>query len=348
MNKLVLEIPATPCNGRNSEGTFFRAPNGDILYAYSRWNSSESMDESGCDIALIRSSDEGDSWSDFSIIASAKDFGVSNIMCASALPLADGRLCVYFLIREKDGTSTVGRVISSDGIHFTPERCTWNLPSAYYVIENDRFIRLSDGQVATVASQYPPNGGGPATVVAIVSDDDGKSFHDTKAKCTLPFNEPVFGLEEPLLFELSKDVVSMLVRTICSYQYQAFSVDGLSGFTPVEPSVFTSPRSPIVLLRLSDNSILAAYNPIPLYNGRTMRINAPSSGRTPLVLRRSKDNGKSWGSLYCIEDDPMIDFAYPSLFETKDGSVLCAYWCKYGQGESGHIMRITKCTPIPD
>ena len=108
MNTLVLEIPATAGNGRNSEGTFFRAPNGDILYAYSRFNSGDAMDESGCDIALIRSSDEGDSWSDFSIIARAKDFGVSNIMCASALPLADGRPCVYFLIREKDGASTVG------------------------------------------------------------------------------------------------------------------------------------------------------------------------------------------------------------------------------------------------
>lgn len=95
---LIHEILPSPGNPRNSEGSFLRAPNGDILFAYSRFTGGAGDDES-CDIALIRSSDNGMTFGEPVIIARAADFGVSNIMSVSGLILPDGRLGFWFLIK---------------------------------------------------------------------------------------------------------------------------------------------------------------------------------------------------------------------------------------------------------
>lgn len=365
--RTVLDMKPTSDNLRNGEGVFFRSVNGEILYAYSRFRGNKKEDDTFCDIAMIRSKDEGESWSDYQIIASAEEFGVENMMCASALPTLDGRLCVYFLVKENDGSTTIGRTISSDGVTFKAERCECNIPKNYYVIENDRFIRLSDGRIATVASSYNPSAF-VGSVIGIVSDNDGAEFHcvNTNGTCSLPYSSFGSGLEEPIIIELAPNLIWLLCRTNHGYQFQAFSTNGMWSFTPPEPSVFTSPGSPIVLKRLSDNSILAAYNPIPNYNGRSqladdMAMKTIYSGRTPLVLRRSKDNGVTWGDLYPIEVGAKKDFCYPCLFETKDGGLLCAYMCYEEKEEEieelpdttilDHYnisMRIKKLDFIPD
>lgn len=347
MIKMVYEILPSAANGRNSEGCFFTGTDGEILFAYSRYSSAKTADDAACDIALIRSTDNGESWSEYEIIARASDFGVRNIMCASALPLSDGRLCVYFLIKENDGTSSIGRTISSDGVNFVPERCRCDFPKAYYVIENDRFVRLSDGRVATVASRHLERDNGE--VMPLVSDDDGASFHHTGAYLKLSGTFGVTcGFEEPGIVELENGLIWLYTRTELMYQYQSFSIDGMRSFTTPEPSVFTSPRSPMSVRRFSDGSLIAAYNPIPNYNGRyeltgDMNVNAGHSGRTPLVLRVSNDNGRTWGSPIAIETGKNRDFCYPSLFETSDGAVLCAYFCIK---DEYHTMRITKISGL--
>lgn len=349
MIKVVHEVYPSSENGRNSEGCFFTGINGDILFAYSRYASGNTDDDAACNIALIRSTDNGKSWTDCEIIAHASDFGVKNIMCASALPLSDGRLCVYFLIKENDGTSSIGRTISSDGVKFVPERCRCDFPKAYYVIENDRFVRLSDGRVATVAARHLERDMGE--IMPFVSDDDGASFHHTgaflKLSGTLGVN---CGLEEPGIIELDNGLIWLYMRTELMYQYQSYSIDGMRSFTPIEPSVFTSPRSPMTVIRISDGSLLAAYNPVPNYNGRAeltgdMNMNTNWSGRTPLVLRCSKDNGRTWGELVAIETEKRVDFCYPSLYETSDRSILCSYMCIKGSFEKIH-MKITKITGL--
>lgn len=354
MIKTVYEILPTSTNGRNSEGCFFTGVSGEILFAYSRYASGKTGDDDACDIALIRSTDNGESWSECEIIARASDFGVKNIMCASALPLSDGRLCVYFLIKENDWTTSIGRTISSDGVNFVPERCRCDFPKAYYVIENDRFVRLSDGRVATVAATFPGHDIGE--IMPFVSDDDGESFHHTGAYVKLSGTFGVSrGLEEPGIVELDNGLIWLYMRTNLMYQYQSYSIDGMRSFTPPEPSVFTSPTAPMSIRRFSDSSLIAAYNPIPNYNGRfeltgDMSVNVEQSGRTPLVLRVSKDNGRTWGKPIAIETEKAADFCYPSLYRTSDGAILCSYLYTRGSMIYGSYekisMRITKITGL--
>ena len=92
--KLVLDYKPCPGNPRNSEGAFIRADNGAILFAYSRYTGDSWHDHQPSDIALIRSCDQGETWSDPEVIVTAKELGATNIMSVSAIYQADRKSVV--------------------------------------------------------------------------------------------------------------------------------------------------------------------------------------------------------------------------------------------------------------
>lgn len=340
----VCDIAPTADNPRNSEGSFLRAPNGDILYAYSRFNGKSCQDEAPSDIAMIRSSDEGESFTDTPIIiARAASFGVKNIMSVSGLKLKDGRLAFYYLIKENDGSSSLGRAISSDGVNFTNERIPVDTYKAFYVINNDRIERFADGRIVIPVSQFFSEDGfgrlsGPSTTMVWVSEDDGSSFKVLPG-IRLTHNANVnigFGLQEPGIIELSPGFSWMWMRTGACYQYQSFSFNNLKSFTPPEPTSFTSPDSPMEIIRQNENTLYAVYNPVPKYNGQ--KRTSWGWGRTPLVIRKSTDNGLTFGDLHIIEDGER-GFCYPSMFFTNDGKMLCAY-CRGGKEDVSCLCRV--------
>ena len=115
--RLVEEFAPSKENPRNSEGDFIRGRDGKIYFAYSRYKAETgkyaqdgSNDHAACDIYITSSSDEGESWSEPTLLASAEnDFGVHNIMSVSALRQQNGECAFYFMIKENDGTATLGR-----------------------------------------------------------------------------------------------------------------------------------------------------------------------------------------------------------------------------------------------
>ena len=252
------------------------------------------------------------------------------------MTLKDGSLCFFFIVKEdSDGSSHLGRAVSQDGVHFTPMTCSFKrVQRGYYVFNNDRFIRLSDGRIAAAAAKYSCArtqeeeeyclfSESYAMPVCFVSDDEGASFTATKARIAVSGRlAQRVGMEEPGIIELKNGVIWLWARTMLCYQYQCFSLDGMDTFTPPEPSEFTSPRAPMELHRLSDGTIFAAYNPVPHYNGVKHRSYL---GRTPLVLRSSTDDGKTWGELFTLEDDENGNYCYPAMIETHDRALLCAY-----------------------
>jgi len=345
--KLVFDLKPTPENGRNSEGAFLRAPDGRILFAYSRYNTSKFGDDAPCDIYMVSSSDEGESWGEPVCIAKAKDLGVNNIMSVSSLILNDGKLCFFFLIKETDAnhSSSIGRAVSSDGVNFTVSRCKLEFEMGYYVINNSRMIRLKDGRIATAAARHymnckydgsPAGFSGHGDLVPLVSEDDGETFKRAGKHYTLTVSNGFpSGMQEPGIMELENGVIWMWARTNLHCQYQCWSIDGMRTFTPLEPSEFTGPCSPLSMIRAEDGALYAVYNPIPNYNGRK----AGGWGRTPLVLRKSVDDGKSWGELNTIEDDPTRGYCYAGMFFTDDGAMLCGY-CRGGPEDGICLNRL--------
>jgi len=340
--RLIHQFPPAPDNPRNSEGAFLRGKHGEILFAYSRYHGESNHDHAACDIALVVSHDEGRTWSEPRIIAPASAFGTKNVMSVSAVEQLDERLAFYFLIKENDFTTTLGRAISEDGEQFTVERCAARFPAAYYVVNNDRIIRLSDGRLvapgAYISAEDNRLGTHPAsTTTALVSDDDGASF--TKADFDFVTTDPVnarYGHQEPGMIEREDGSIYLWTRTGYGCQYESISAKGLDGFFPPRASEFTSPPSPMQIKAVGD-VVYTIYNPTPRYNGRDM---LPGTwGRTPFVLRKSTDGGRTFGELNIIEDDPSRGYCYPAIFGTNDGRLLLAY-CRGDDVDGNTLCRL--------
>lgn len=333
--KLVWDKAPSAENGRNSEASFLRLPDGTILFAYSRYNSAASEDAAGCDIAAIQSADEGESWGTPRIIVRARDFGVRNIMSVSCIMQDNGYIGVYFIIKENDGTSSIGRALSSDGLRFSAERVRWNAPKAYYVFNNDRLVRLSDGRLALPVACHAAPTVGFSYSLLLLSEDDGATFSPTPVRLSLSaLREREVGMQEPGLIEHLDGTMRLWARTTRGSQYESYSRDGFQTATEPSPSIFTSPASPMELARDPHTGTLyAVYNPIPGYQPRSRDYEGVSMGRTPIVIRKSTDDGRTWGALNVIESDKSRGYCYPALFFTEDNALLCAY-CR-GNAEDG-------------
>ena len=340
--RLVHQLPPREGNPRNSEGSFIRNKNGDILFAYSRYHGDSVHDHASCDIAMIVSSDEGETWSKERIIASASEFGVQNVMSVSAVKQLSGDIAFYFLIKENDFSSTLGRAVSSDGVNFTVERCEAKFPKAYYVVNNDRIIRHSDGRLVVPASYVSVEENREAkyrefTTTCFISDDDGRSFFKADFDlCTSDRVNSRFGLQEPGIIQRAEGSLYLWMRTGYGRQYEAVSDGDVDAISGLQPSEFTSPDSPMQM-KSFDGVIYTVYNPVPHYNGRIEPRG--TWGRTPYVIRKSLDDGRTFGALNIIEDDPYRGYCYPAIFKTLDGHFLIAY-CRGGAEDGNTLCRL--------
>ena len=320
--KLVLDFVPQRGNPRNSEGSFIRMDDGTILFAYSRYSGDNWHDHQPSDIALIRSSDEGETWSQPEIIATAEELGAANVMSVSAIYQADGKIGFYFLAKQFDESLPMGlysvpcRAISADGVHFQAER-------------------LSDGRLVYPAAYVVRDKHFVSTV--FLSDDDGATFTIHDAKLDLPFANDR-GMEEPGILQHKDGSICLWMRTDMSYQYESYSYDNLKTFSDPVPSVFTSPRSPMEMAYGPEGALYAIYNPIPTYNGR-VTSRASHGGRNPLVIQKSTDDGKTWGDCYIIEADEDRGFCYPSVCFTQDGGLLVSY-CRGGTEDGFCLTRL--------
>ena len=347
-SKLVLNIGPKKGNPRNSEGTFIRNKSGEILYAYSRFSGTDWHDDQPCDIALIRSYDEGETWSEPEIIVSAQMFDATNVMSVSSVTQTNGNIAFYYVIKEKGNHDllgivnigiSLGRAILLDNGSFKVERCKVNCENGYYVINNDRLIRLKDGRlVFPIARKIR---GTEYAINIFVSEDDGDSFTPYSPWIYMPTNlKSKTGLQEPGLIELNDGKIYMWARTDMAYQYECYSNDGLKSFTAPVPSEFTSPLAPMEIERSPENILFAVYNPIPLYNGREEYYsNVTLGGRNPIIVRKSINDGKTWGVCNIIEANENRGFCYPALFFTKDESLLIAY-CRGGSDDGCGLNRL--------
>lgn len=341
-SRLVLDLNRKPGNPRNSEGSFIRLDNGTILFAYSQYFGDKGGDHQPSNIALVRSSDEGETWSEPEIIATAEEFGATNIMSVSAIRQADGKIGFYYLAKLFDDGKSEGlhsivcRSITTDGVHFENQRCGFHAPKGYYIFNNDRLVRLSDGRLVYPAG-YMDKPGHLLTTL-FLSEDDGASFRKHEMMLDLPFDN-ARGLQEPGILEHRDGRFRLWMRTDMGYQYECYSYDNLKTFSVPIPSQFTAPCSPMEMESGPDGALYTIYNPIPTYNGRVFSY-ASHYGRNPIVIRKSTDDGKSWSDCQIIEEDKTGDrgFCYPAMFFTDDDCLLIAY-CRGGTEDGFCLFR---------
>ena len=344
--KHLFDLPPSPGNPRNSEGAFLALRDGRILFVYSHFSGSV-QDDAAAELWALTL--DGDAASRPAPLIPVPDDGAQNLMSVSLLRMANGDIGLFYLRRH--GQTSLEMVLRRSG----DEGKTWSSPTpvtaraGYFVVNNDRVCRLTGGSILVPAAEhkkflradgsvyFDPR----AEAVFFRSDDDGQSFYELPGKGVMPYADACgSGLQEPGVLELRDGRLWSWARTDLGSQWEMFSFTGGRSWTPPAPSRFTSPLSPMSVRRLSDGALLALYNPVPLYNGRSAYARGIwTGGRTPLALRLSQDDGQTWNDPVLLESDPFRGYCYTAIFEEAPGRLLLAY-CAGGAGDGICLARL--------
>ena len=331
-------------NPRNGEGSFIRLRDGRIMFAYTEYYGESWFDHATARISAVFSADEGETWSERSVLME-KDEEALNIMSVSLIRLGNGDLGILYLrkFKEQERLLCMPYLIRSDdeGKSFSSPISCLSKPG-YYVVNNDRIIRLKNGRIIFPFAYHGESGYEPCpgTIGACYSDDDGGSFCATQSLVRSPYNDKV-QLQEPGLYELSDGKLWMFCRTAYGHQYQCFSSDEGESFGDVTPAFrFTSPDSPMQV-KAAHGYTLAVFNPLGYSCIRDDREQWNSPKRTPFVLAISRDGGISFSdantvceaggllsfsaSCRLLEDDTENSYCYPAIIEVKDGFLVAYY-----------------------
>ena len=368
-SKVMLDLPPGPGNPRNSEGAFLGLKDGRILFVYSRFeDSSHPVDRPGADEAKARlamriSADGGESWSNDTILATPEEDQAMNVMDVSLIRLGNGDIGMVYNLRRSwmDLRPQLRR--SSD------EGRTWSQPvqcipvAGYWVVLNDRIIRLSSGRLVLPAVLHrqlvdftPAEAGGRnptepqgsykkldwrGLAFFFLSDDDGRTWREAPGYTALPVihtKEPA-TLQETGVVELVNGTLWAWGRTNLGSQYQFFSWDSGETWSQAAPSRFTAPNSPMSIKRIPNtNRFLAIWNPAPNYETRPLK---PIGGdRTPLVGATGLGPAQEWTPAYIIEGQDGVDagYHYTAIHFTND-AVLLAY-CAGNEQDKHRLNRL--------
>ena len=345
--RIVLDLAPGPGNPRNSEGAFLDLRDGGILFVYSRFTGTSFADEAAARIAQRTSRDAGETWSGERFIDTPEEKTAMNVMSVSLLRLGNGDIGLFYLLRRSWHDMRMYLRRSSD------EGRTWGQPiccspaTAYYVVNNDRVIRLASGRLVIPAAVHPALTDANdhhaldwrALALFFLSDDDGRTWRQSQGLSSLPVSHTRSGLQEPGVIEVAPNHLWAWARTDLGRQYEFFSTDGGETWTVPAPSRFTSPNSPLSMKRLAaTGKLLAVWNPAPAYETRTLR---PYGGdRTPLVVATGTSANEPWTAAALVDGYDGIDagFCYTAIHETQDG-VLLAY-CAGGEADLHRLARL--------
>lgn len=330
IGRQVLFLKTGPGNPRNGEGSFLRRKDGSILFGYTEYIGDSWNDHASARISYVISRDEGETWGEKGVLLE-KPADCKNLMSLSLLRLGNGDVGAFYIRKNLDGTDGLWMIRSAD------EGKTWGEPincmgthqnTDYYVLNNDRVLRLKNGRLILSASRHSIFTGSeklaPGVLCFFCSDDDGFTWRKLGTEFAMPFPGDPLGFQEPGLYEFEDGGLWCYIRTGLGCQFQCFSQDCGDSWSFPEPNYFfSSPPSPM-LVKDAGPYTLAIFNPIPRYNTR------PASepwGRTPYICAVSTDRGKTFSpdKLLCLEDDPNNGYCYPALLPGSDYFLLAYY-----------------------
>lgn len=343
IGKQVCMLATDKTFSRRGEGAFIRLKDGRIMYAYTEYVGDSNEDWDPAHISAIFSRDEGETWGDKRILMerSPKD---KNVMSVSLMRMENGDLGMFFL--RKTGANCILNLVRS-----ADEGQTWGEPTVctdegYYVVNNDRVIRLQNGHLLFPANMHTTPEAPTSVQYYFRSDDDGKTWKKLGEPLVHPFPNSMSGLQEGGVYQYDDGNIWGWARTRSGSQFLMFSKDeGLTWTTPCGSELFTGPDSPMQVKDVGPYTV-AIFNPKPRYYGR-VEVETHETGkglwaRTPFVCLVSHDRGKTFPEGFLLEDDPGNSYCYPAVF-AGDDYFLTAY---YHSNDSGKCLTSCKITKV--
>ncbi|HEX8916261.1 MAG TPA: sialidase family protein [Humisphaera sp.] len=327
-----LALDPGPGNPRNSEGDFVRLKSGRVLFVYTHFTSG-TADHAAAVLASRFSDDGGKTWSATDEVV-VKQLGKQNVMSVSLLRLVDGRIAMFYLVKNSSADCRPFVQFSAD------EAKTWTEPKpcmpdpVYLVLNNNRVVQLTKGKPGRIVlpvARHDFTKKDPYRAVALCyySDDGGATFTKGTGELEAP-PEGRSGLQEPLVVELKDGSLTMLCRTDRGSQFRSTSADGGVTWTPAEPTDIKSPLSPASVARIPKTGDL-----LMVWNDHSA-INPKLKGkRTPLTVAVSKDEGKTWTNRKTLYAEPTGWYCYTAIAFVDD-RVLLGHVCgTYTGGATG-------------
>jgi Neuraminidase (sialidase) len=336
--EVVLNVEPGKDSPRNSEGAFVTLKDGRLIFIHTQFYGGAS-DHSAARLVARSSADGGRTWSGEPRTVLENEGG-ANVMSVSLLRLQDGRLALFYLLKNSWMDCRPHVRFSSD------EAATWSAPvrmtnaPGYFVLNNDRVIQLRGGRLLAPLAFHRARGEDPDTsksfdaraiALWLVSDDAGATWSESPQWQALPVPATRTGLQEPGVVELADGSLFSWFRTDQGLQYEARSTDQGRTWTAVAPGPMRSPASPASLKRLPDGSLLGIWND---HGGEFAFV---AGKRTPLVAAVSRDGGHTWPVKKLLESDANGWFCYTAIHFVDD-AVLLAYCA--GDSKVGGLNRL--------
>ena len=340
--RAVLELAPGEGNPRNSEGDFVTLRDGRILFVYTHFTGGAG-DHAAAHLASRFSADGGMTWSrEDVVIPTAK--GGRNVMSVSLLRLEKtGEVALFYLV--KNALDDCRMVMQTSG----DEGKTWGEPRQcmserdYFVVNNDRVVRLRGGRTVIPAAQHKGSTAtrfnARATAVCYLSDDDGITWRRGKGEIEGPADSRT-GLQEPGVVELKDGRLMMLCRTDQGCQMRSYSGDGGETWSAPQRTEIRSPVSPASVARVpKTGELLLVWND----NDGKAAPGRRANQRSPLTAAISSDEGATWRTIGRLEADPQGWFCYTAIDFVGEDRVLLAYCAGRRAGDLG----TTRVTAVP-
>lgn len=327
--RIVTASEQTPAFTRKSEGDVIELADGRLLLAYMEF-SGDGSDLAPTRIAAMESADGGVTWGRHRVLAETAP-GEMNIYSPNLIRAADGGILFFFMRQQ----SAVPPRMTQHAWKSTDEGATFQ-PYAVFGVEEPYSLcnavvkRLSSGRLLLPVSAkgflddehthpYQRTGSG----AVLYSDDDGLTWREADNRLYLPLR----GVMEPHVEETRDGRVLMVMRNQLGSLFLSESYDGGASWAKPQTTGLRTPESCPELTRIPETGdLLMLWNNSPY----DPAFRSHYGKRSPLTAAVSTDEGRTWGHVRDIEDDPTRAFSNPGCRFTRAGTAIINYWtCEY-------------------
>lgn len=307
---------------RGSMGDFVQLRDGSILMSFTQDN-----------LMVIRSTDEGRTWSEPSVLVPGpRPPAKGRYAHPGFLRLRNGHLLLSYIYSTHPATPYYGhnyyRRSDDDGRTWTQQFVMTPHPG-YIQAHNDRLFTLSTGRILAMAEYkaYFPDTRDHSGYVgtACYSDDDGHSWQVSRNTVDM---QPV-EVQEPDGVELKDGRVMMFARTYSGYAVRAYSEDGGEAWSKgekVEGLEMPYAGLPTVRRIPSTGDLLFIWISERSVDPQNEKVHR----RCALTSAISRDEGQTFAHLRHIARDPLDDFGYQCVEFIGEDRVLVGYHARDG------------------